>query len=100
MVLTNIIFGQITGSVNYPEEGISFTIPQQWIGEELDEVFVMASNQEAGIIAMLFHPAKTTDKLIEQMQEGLHDELINLYPVGGISSTALNRVEGIYQGTL
>ncbi|MEL6972776.1 MAG: hypothetical protein AAFZ63_25170 [Bacteroidota bacterium] len=100
MIFTSLLFGQITGSVNYPEEGISFTIPQQWIGEELDEVFVMASNQEAGIIAMLFHPAKTKDKLIEQMQQGLHDELINLYPVGGISSTALNRVEGIYQGTL
>lgn len=91
---------QVSGDIIYQEYGISFTIPNQWVGQESEDIFVMASSKEAGLLILMFHPAKNQQELVEKMNKGLKDQLVNLSPVSSISKIGTNKVAGIYQGTL
>ena len=97
-----VTFGvsQVTGDITYQEYGISFTVPNQWIGQESDDIFVMASSKEAGLLILMFHPAKSQEELMEKMNKGLKDQSVNLTPMTPITTIGTNKVGGIYQGTL
>ncbi|MEL7222977.1 MAG: hypothetical protein AAGJ93_16765, partial [Bacteroidota bacterium] len=101
LVFTTIsLFCQITGHVSDESLGVAFDVPPNWFGQELEDIFVMTSYEEAGLIAMMFHPASNTTALIEKMQQGLTDATINLMPVGELEAKGSNRVEGMYAGLL
>lgn len=98
MALNFNIQAQLTGHINYTEYGISFNIPNNWIGQELEDMFVMGSNKEAGIIAMIFHPSKDINSLKESMQKGINEGGISLKPSGTISVLSNSKVEALYEG--
>ncbi len=63
MIISSSIYGQLTGRVAYKEEGVTFNIPTNWVGQEVEEIFIMGSQQESGLIALITHPAKNLKEL-------------------------------------
>ncbi|MEM9931303.1 MAG: hypothetical protein AAF840_15920 [Bacteroidota bacterium] len=91
---------QYTGEVNYEAEGVAFTIPPQWVGQEMEDVFVMGSEQEAGLMVLMFHEATTLAALKVEMQAGLQEASVSLMPVGAVEQVSTTKVAGHYRGTL
>ncbi len=91
---------QLTGHVAYAEEGVSFDIPKNWVGQELEEAFLMASSKEAGLVILLFHPANTLEEQSSKMKHGLSDGAISLSLEGKLSNNGKDTVEGHYIGSL
>ena len=94
------IKGQDTGKVNFSEEGIGFTIPENWMGQELKEAYLMASTKDAGMIVLLFHPAKTLDELEAKLQEGLNEDDVKLSLISELKQSSTNALEGLYEGSV
>ncbi|MEX0290565.1 MAG: hypothetical protein AB3N14_15785 [Flavobacteriaceae bacterium] len=92
--------GQDNGTVNFKEEGIGFTIPKDWIGQALEEAYVMGSTKKAGMIVMLFHPAKSLEELQSKLREGLYENDVQLSLVGDLKQSATNAIEGLYEGVV
>lgn len=92
-------YGQYTGKVNFNEEGISFVIPENWFGQEVDDYFLMRSKHEGGIIALVFHPYKNISELKLNMTAGLKEEGVSLSLVSDLSLNN-NQLSGTYEGTL
>lgn len=93
-------FCQVTGHISDESLGIAFDIPADWFGQELEDVFLMSSLQEGGLMAMMFHPAQNVAQLQTEMKQGLSDASIYLMPVGQLQSNGTDRVEGQYSGML
>ena len=102
VAMTTVLYStaQLTGDVSYQEYGISFTIPKNWVGQEAEDVFVMSSSKEAGLLILMFHPAKNQQELLEKMNLGLQEGTVSLSPSQPLKTIGKNRVEGIYSGTL
>ncbi|NKI32695.1 hypothetical protein [Croceivirga thetidis] len=106
--LLNVLFilttlnsiSQFTGQVDYQQYGISFTIPHNWIGQETEDIFVMSSSKEAGLLILMFHPEKNQEELLNKMNLGLQDGAVNLRPSGPLQMVGENQVEGMYSGML
>ena len=90
--------GQLTGQVTYQEYGIAFDIPQNWVGQELEDLFVMGSSKEAGIVVMIFHPAKDLVELKKNMGKGINEGGITLKPSGAITVLNNLKIEALYEG--
>jgi hypothetical protein len=59
--------------VNFPALGISFDIPQQWIGglPQGSSAFLMGSNSQPGLVVVLSHQAKSNDELVSYLNQPL-----------------------------
>ena len=71
ILVFNNSFAQQTGDVNYPSLGIQFTIPAGWVGQEMEDLFVMGSTTEPGRIIMAQHTVSGKHALQQLLQQGL-----------------------------
>ncbi len=95
-----MVHAQITGDVSFDKYGIAFTIPPNWVGQELQEAFVMASAQDAGIMVLVPHPARSMNELSSKIGEGLNHENVQLTLQGSVQQLNQHVVEGIYEGSV
>lgn len=100
LALATSLSGQYTGHVNDPTEGISFDIPANWAGQEMEDLFLMSSGEEPGLMALMFHPASSLAMLKEQMKQGLRDASVNLSLIGDLQNINAEQIAGNYQGFL
>lgn len=94
--------GQQTGKVDYPFLGVSFQIPNQWLGQESEDLYMMASNTIPGIILMLPHEEKYTLTDLETLaHQGIQDGYsTNLKLSGDLQKYGKNAVGGEFEGVL
>ncbi|MDX1627314.1 MAG: hypothetical protein R3345_01375 [Fulvivirga sp.] len=92
--------GQQTGKVDYPYLGISFEIPAQWVGQEQQGFFLMASNTMPGYILLTTHDKSTKTELKALARQGIADQNINLQLDGEVEDVAGYAVGGYYNGTI
>ncbi len=97
--LSNLL-AQETGTKDYPALGISFTIPAGWVGQEMEEGYLMASETEAGLILLLPHEENNLENLKREAQGGVNDEGISLALKGSITNFGDNGIGGEYSGVL
>lgn len=64
-------FAQKTGKMEYKELGISFNIPDGWMGQEGDGVFLMAHNSIPGFMIITTNETKSVEGLKQEAQVGL-----------------------------
>ena len=93
--------GQQTGTVKYEQLGVSFSIPNGWVGQETGEVFIMGSNEVPGLIILIPHDqVYSLDDLYNQASQGLSLEGgTTLKPIQKIR-TSNDIVMGSFQGTI
>lgn len=91
---------QQTGTIEYKESGLVFTIPQGWVGQESGEAFVMGSNTEPGLLMLLPHESNSLETLRQEAAAGLQDESISLQPEGVLKNISSNGIGGLFSGTV
>ena len=92
---------QQTGVINYEQLGISFTIPEGWVGQEVDEMFLIASKTKPGVILLSAQEYTTLSEMQYEMERGYHDGYgTSLNPTSSIMSKGKNVLHGEYSGTL
>lgn len=70
--LIGMASAQQTGKVEYKELGLSFNIPDGWVGQEAEGMYIMGHNSIPGMIFVIPHEQKlTTDQMIAESQQGL-----------------------------
>lgn len=79
-------FAQETGTISDPILGISFKIPDGWVGQESGEYFVMGHNSVPGMIIMSMHQ-NNLEQLKQEARNGIHD------PESSISLTLASEIE-------
>lgn len=102
LLLTSTLIGQKTGQVNYPTLGVSFTIPNGWVGQEGEGVFIMGSNSIPGLILLSTSTAQSMEAIRQEAQAGLVDPNagINLQLSSALENLAANAVGGEFSGIL
>lgn len=95
-------FSQATGKIDYKQLGLSFEIPDGWVGQETQIGYMMGSNTVPGIILLLPHDQPyTLDQITAHAQQGLNEgngTILNLS--GSLSDLGKQSVGGLFTGTL
>ena len=92
---------QQTGVINYEQLGIAFTIPEGWMGQEVDEMFVIASNTKPGVIMLSAQDYSTLSEMQYEMERGYHDGYgTSLSPTSSIFAKGKYTLHGEFSGTL
>lgn len=96
------LFGQATGKVDYKHLGVSFTIPNGWVGQEAEMGYMMGSNSVPGIILLLPHDQSyTLEQIKAQAQAGLNEgNGTNLQLSGTLNELGSGAVGSEFTGTL
>lgn len=95
-------FGQATGKVDYKHLGLSFQIPDGWLGQEAEMGYLMASNSIPGLILILPHDQQYTFEQIKaQAQAGLNEgNGTSLQLAGSLTDLGNKSIGGEFAGTL
>ncbi|MDH3652213.1 MAG: hypothetical protein OEQ53_21170 [Saprospiraceae bacterium] len=70
----SILNAQETGLKDFPNLGISFTIPEGWVGQVSDAGYVMGSYTEPGILMAMSHETKDLNQLKTEAAAGMADQ--------------------------
>ena len=78
--------------------GFSFGVPEGWLYQHGPEGAVLGHNSIPGMIIVMPHMASHMGEVSGEMQQGLIEEDVQLYPAGGIQQIDTGIVSGDYQG--
>ncbi|RMG74317.1 MAG: hypothetical protein D6722_02630 [Bacteroidetes bacterium] len=96
-----LMSAQQTGRVDYKHLGIQFTIPDGWVGQEIDGGFLMGHNSIPGLILLSTHEYQTLNQLRAGAVEAFNDgNGSSLVIAGQLESLGNNALGGEYQGTI
>ena len=101
MFISNKMSGQKTGKVDYAQIGISFTIPQGWLGQEREGMFLMGSNTIPGLVILMPQNYGSLEAMKAELKNGYSDQMgTNLMLSGNIENLGNQKIGGTYTGTL
>ena len=94
--------GQQTGEVSYEQLGVSFSIPEGWVGQETGDVFVLGSTETPGLIILIPHDQSySLDDLHNEALQGLNlGGGTTLQPVDKVRKNDKDLVMGAFQGSI
>ncbi len=70
-LITHFLWAQSTGHVSYPYLGIEFTIPQGWVGQELEGGYLIGHQSQPGIGFLTVLQANSLEEIRVQGQQGI-----------------------------
>ncbi len=93
---------QQTGQIDYPQLGLSFTIPDGWVGQEAEGLYLMGHNSIPGFIFVIPHEQSlTTAQMQAEAAAGLFlGAGSQLAPTGSVDVIGRGRVGGEFQGSI
>ena len=92
---------QETGHKDFPTLGISFQIPDGWVGQESDAGYMMGSYTEPGILMAMAHQTKDLNQLKMEAMAGIADQQgTQLMIDGEIDNFQGNGIAAQYQGSI
>lgn len=92
---------QQTGFIQYDQLGIGFTVPNGWVGQEGQGMFVMGSHTEPGLVLLMPQDYPDLQTMQNNMLMGYADQAGTvLRPVGEVEKLSNNALGVIYQGTV
>ncbi len=100
LIATGNLKAQLTGIVNYEQYGISFTIPEGWLGREMEESILIQSQTIPGIGVITTHSYSKSELEAEAkkgLTEGYNTNMQLLGKLDNLSNTAIG---GVFEGKL
>jgi hypothetical protein len=92
---------QTTGEVNLKTLGIQFTIPEGWVGQEMQGGYIVGSNTEPGFAFLTTHNYKTVEHIKQQAMQGIVEQNGTMLNVSGQLEPVGNQGIGAeFSGTL
>ncbi len=90
------------GGIDYPELGISFTVPAGWTANEGDGLVFFGSETVPGLILMSIHDLTTMEEAKRSLESGFSEDGIELFPIDSMEmlkdSVALLEYGGQVEG--
>ena len=101
VLFTTNLFAQKTGQVDYKTLGISFTIPDGWVGQEADAGFIMGSNTVAGFILLMPNAITSLPAMEVEARKGISEENGTFLQLEGeLEKINNNTIGGEYKGLI
>ncbi|MCC5936307.1 MAG: hypothetical protein JJU34_03395 [Lunatimonas sp.] len=92
---------QLSGRVDLEEYGISFTIPERWMGQEVEDGLVLVSEDVAGFIYLSLNSYESVEDLELEMSQGIQEgDVISLHPIGRVEEIGTNLFGAIFEGVI
>ncbi|WP_209330399.1 hypothetical protein [Lunatimonas salinarum] len=92
---------QLTGRVDLGEYGISFTIPEGWMGQEVEDGLVLVSEGVAGFMYLSLNSYDSIEELKREMSQGVQEgEAISLQAAGQIEQLDAQSFGTIFEGVI
>lgn len=96
-----VITAQQTGKVDYKTLGVSFEIPEGWVGQEVNGVFLIGHNTIPGVIMLTTNEARTMEQMKQEARAGIIDQQgTNLQISSDFESVANNGIGAEFEGIL
>jgi len=93
--------GQESGLKEFPTLGISFSIPEGWVGQENETGYMMGSYTEPGILLAMTHETTNLTQLKTEAAAGVADQQgTQLHLAGEVTSFGTGGIEANYEGTI
>jgi len=94
------VYAQESGKVDYPQIGLSFQVPEGWVGQEGDGVYFIAHNSIPGMVIIIPHSKPmSTEEMITESSAGLQFSEGTIFnPVGDLSKLNKNSMGGEFEG--
>lgn len=98
----SLLFGQQTGTVNLESLGMTFEIPEGWVGQFMGDGFMMGSYTEPGFIYLSIHETSSLEGLKADARQGLSDPANGIFlSLEGILAEWKGRgVGGTFSGSM
>jgi hypothetical protein len=94
-------WAQDTGKKSFPEQGISFMIPSGFVGQQLEQGYVLASQNFKGFVLMDTNDSKSVQEMRREAAQGLNDgQGTALYLQGSFDDLGPDRIGGVFSGTI
>ena len=104
LMVTSLFIGlgaQESGLKEFPSLGISFTIPNGWVGQENEMGYVMGSYSEPGILLAMTHQTSDLAQLRSEASAGVADQQgTQLILASDIATFDSDGIEAHYTGTI
>lgn len=98
---TRALYAQETGKVNYPDLGISFHVPEDWVGNKVASGFAITSSKTQGVIMILTHDLHSIPDMEQEAKSGFEiSKNTILTPINGVEKISDNTIAGMYTGTI
>ncbi len=94
-----ISIGQISGEVNYERLGISFVIPEGWVGQESEDVLIMGSETVSGFLVMQAHNLNL-EQLKKEAYAGIDEGNGTQLKLEGDYDSGPDYIGGVFNGTV
>ena len=91
--------GQLANTVDYPEFGLRFTIPEGWVGQTEGDFMVLGHSTFTGVMVLFENMALNAQELKQLAEQDIHEEGVVLNAVGDFTIQKGNKVQGRYEGT-
>jgi hypothetical protein len=95
------ILAQASGEISYPSLGIAFTIPDGWVGQEVEGGYLIGHQTHPGFALMMVSDVNSLEELKAEAKKGINESSGTQLNLKGeleqIGSTALG---GVFEGTL
>lgn len=91
---------QLTGRVDVAELGLSFMVPEQWVGQFTEDAFVMGGLQEPGLILIMPHEYDSLDEMRREAQQGISEGATMLRLDGSLEPIGDHALGGAFRGSL
>ena len=89
------LFAETIGNETW---GFTFAVPSGWLYQQGPDGAVLGHNTVAGMIIVMPHMASNVQEVIGEMQQGLVEEGVQLYPAGDLQKVGDGIISGDYQG--
>lgn len=92
---------QETGQINYPELGISFHVPEGWVGNKVASGFAITSSKTKGVLLIITHDVQSIQEMEIEAKNGFKiGKNTLLKPINGVEKISDNTIAGIYEGVI
>ena len=92
---------QETGRKEYPNLGINFSIPDGWVGQEINGGYMLGSQQIVGMLMILPHQTQDKAQLRQEANAGFADqEGTSLSLAGEVVDFGVDGLQAPFQGML
>ena len=94
-------YAQVNQVVDYPTLGISFVVPNQWIGQDVENGFLMNHPEVPGFVLITTHDLKAMKDIQQEMKQGFTlGPSSKLTATSVLDKTSSNALGGTYMGTI
>lgn len=96
------LFSQQTGEVDLTDYGVKFTIPSGWVGQAMEDVYVIGHPSQPGMILLTANEATSMEQMRQEAKAGLNDPASGVYlqSVSELENIGKNGVGGLFEGTM